>query len=195
MGTATLPGWLLRDATITTVLGLLLWALYSWHDATGSAVAATAGAIIGFVAAYLFCYVYHEWGHLLGARLTRADMPLNAYAGAPIGRFDVAAHSRRQFLSLSWGGVAGYVLVMTLLVGFYLIGGWGWVGAGLAVGAIAFVSQSLAVDLPQIWRVTRGADPLETNRRGASAAVILRRTWQAWLPLTALLLAWNLLRT
>jgi hypothetical protein len=195
MRAPTLSGWLLRDVAVTVVLGLLLWALHRWHDATGSAIAAAAGATVGFVAAYALCYIYHEWGHLLGARMARAEMPLNPYASAPIGRFDVAAHSRRQFLWLSWGGVAGYVLTMTLLVAVYATGAFGWVGAGMAVGAIAFVSQSLAVDLPQIWRVTRGADALETNRRGASAAVILRRTWQAWLPLAAVVLAWNLLRS
>jgi hypothetical protein len=195
MRAPTLAGWLLRDATLTAVFGLLLWGLYRWYDATGLAIAATTGAAVGFVSAYTLCYVYHEWGHLLGARLTRASMPLNAYAGAPIGRFDIVAHSRRQFLWLSWGGVAGYVLVMTLLVAMYAFGSAAWVGAGLAVGAIAFVSQSLAVDLPQIWRVMRGADPLQTTQQGASAEVIMRRTWQAWLPLTVLLLAWNLLRS
>jgi hypothetical protein len=189
----TLPGWLIRDGLITAGLGLLLWALYRWHATTDATSAAAAGAIVGFVAAYTLCYVYHEWGHLLGARLAHADMPLNRYAGALIGRFDVTAHSTGQFLAMSWGGVAGYVLVMVLLLAGYTLRGWGWVGAGLAVGAGAFVSQSLAVDLPQIWQVTRGADPLEINRRGASPAVILRRTWQAWLALAGALAVWNLL--
>ena len=53
--------------------------------------------------------------------------------------------------------------------------------------------QSLAVDLPQIFKVLAGDDPLTTNARGASGAVILRRTAQTWLPLAALLMAWNVL--
>ncbi len=188
-----LAGWLLRDGLITGALGLLLWLLQRWHEATGTAAAAAAGAILGFVAAYVLCYIYHEWGHLIGAHLARASMPLNPYRGALIGRFDIKAHSPEQFLSLSWGGVAAYTGLMTAFVLCYALGLGGWPGAGLAVGGLAFVTQSWAVDLPQIRRVQQGEDPLTVNRHGASPEVILRRTWQMWVPLLITLLGWNLL--
>ena len=151
-----------------------------------------AGAALGFIGAYMLCYIYHEWGHLIGARITGSDMPLNGYKGALIGRFDIKNHTVRQFLALSWGGVIAYGMTALITVLLYGLTEHSWVGAGLAVGGLAFVSQSLSVDLPQIWKVMHGADAAETNASGASAQVILRRTWQSWLALTAALIAWNL---
>ena len=68
----------------------------------------------------------------------------------------------------------------------------GTVGGGLAVGGLAFLVQALAVDVPQILKVQRGADALKTNQTGATGAIILRRTWQTWIPLTTLLGVWHL---
>ncbi len=191
--TPTLAGWVLRDLALVLVFALLGWALTSWYTATGWVLAAIAGAVTGFIATYAICYAVHEWGHLIGARATGSHMPLNGYGSALIGSFDIAAHSERQFLALSWGGVAGYLLVATIAVSLYVTLPLDWFGAGMAVGGAAFVVQSLAVDLPQIFKVLAGDDPLTTNARGASGAVILRRTAQTWLPLAALLMAWNVL--
>jgi hypothetical protein len=187
----SLLGWVLRDTTITLVLGLICWACTLWYTSSSSWLAAAAGAGTGFIAAYVVCYICHEWGHLIGALATRSTMPLNSYAGAAIGRFDISSHSTRQFLALSWGGVAGYVFVAAVTLVLYTSSTLAWVGAGLAVGGLAFVSQSLAVDLPQIWRVRSGADAAQTNASGASAKVILQRTWQSWLILAVALLAYN----
>jgi hypothetical protein len=140
----------------------------------------------------MLCYMLHEWGHLAGALLTSSTMPLNEYLNVGIGHFDIASHSRTQFLALSWGGVAGYGLVLFGVALLYLNVDLPWVAGGLLVGGLAFVVQSLAVDLPQIWRVHRGADIAATSAAGANATVILRRTWQTWTPLAVLILAWNL---
>jgi hypothetical protein len=173
-------------------LGAMLLGLAAWHGADGSLAAGIVAPALGFVAAYVLCYVYHEWGHLIGARLTGAAMPLAPYAGALIGYFDIQAHGRRQFLWLSWGGVIAYLAVMTVALSVYLHGGLGPAGAGFAVGGLAFVVQSLAVDLPQIVRVTRGDDMARTSAEGANARIILRRTWQSWLVLAGVLIIWNL---
>ena len=187
----SLLGWVLRDISITIVLVLTLWGCTLWYTGSGTWLAAAVSASAGFIAAYVVCYICHEWGHLLGAWATKSTMPLNSYAGAAIGRFDISAHSTRQFLAMSWGGIAGYVCVAVFTLILYSSAELSWVGAGLAVGGLAFISQSLAVDLPQIWRVNGGADPAQTNASGASAEVILRRTWQSWLLLGAVLLAYN----
>ena len=188
----TLGGWILRDVLIVAVLTLLLWGLVQWHAATQGVLAALLGSVLGFVSAYIVCYIVHEWGHLLGARLAGATMPLNGYKGALLGRFDIAAHSQAQFLALSWGGVLGYLGVAAIAVSLYLGAGLAWVGAGLAVGGLAFVLQSLAVDLPQIFRVMGGEAATDVNASGATPQVILRRTWQTWVPLALVLLIWNL---
>lgn len=187
----TLVGWVARDLVITLIAAALVVGLHAWHSGAPSwlSVAVVPGA--AFIAAYVVCYAYHEWGHLLGAKLAGGHMPLAPYAGALIGYFDLSSHDRRQFLYLSWGGVIGYLTVMACAIGVYLSGAWGLAGAGFAVGAVAFVAQSLAVDLPQIWKVSRGADIVETSANGANAEVILKRTWQTWVPLGLLLAGWH----
>ena len=148
---------------------------------------------VGFIAAYVLCYIYHEWGHLLGATWSGGHMPLAPYAGPVIGTFAIAEHSRTQFLWLSWGGVIAYVTAMIITVGVHFSGILGHAGAGLAVGGLAFVSQSLAVDLPQILAVRGGADIAATSAAGANAQIIMRRTWQTWIPLAFLLGLWHFL--
>ncbi len=187
----TLTGWVFRDFSILAVFSLLLAVLGSWHAASPGWLSYALGAGVGFVAAYVVCYVSHEWGHLIGARSSGADMPLAPYRGVPIGYFDVTRHTQTQFLALSWGGVIGYLVIAGISVALYFGLGARPVTAGLAVGGLAFIFQSLSVDLPQIFKVLKGADPLETNKTGASAAVILKRTWQSWLVLAVLLVAWN----
>jgi len=110
------------------------------------------------------------------------------------GKFDFADHSRRQFIWLSWGGIIAYTATMVIAVAIYASGSLGLSGAGFAVGALAFVAQSLSVDLPQIWRVIRGADIAATSAAGANTQIILRRTWQSWTVLAILLVIYNLLR-
>ncbi len=170
----------------------MLLGLAAWHGVESSAAAAVVAPPLGFLAAYVLCYIYHEWGHLIGARLTGAAMPLAPYAGALIGYFDIQAHSRRQFLWLSWGGVIAYLAVMAVAIFVYLHGGLGPAGAGFAVGGLAFVVQSLSVDLPQIVKVARGEDVAKTSAEGANARIILRRTWQSWSVLAGVLIIWNL---
>ncbi len=174
-------GWLVRDLLIFAVLASLL-------NAAGQWLPAALNHIVVFVIAYVLCYITHEWGHWVGGRMRAADQPFLAYKQPLMTRFDIAAHTSRQFLSMSWGGVLGYLLAgLSMLVLYFA----NLAPGGLAVGALAFMSQSLAVDLPQIVAVSRGADPLQTNQSGAATSVILRRTWQTWLPLSALLIAWH----
>lgn len=188
----TLTGWVIRDILITSMLSALCTGAYLWFAATEWTAAAAFGAAIGFITAYMICYMVHEWGHQAGGVCAGANMPLNQYNSILLGQFDINEHSTKQFIWLSWGGIVGYVTVTisTLLIYFQM--SLDWVGAGLAVGGLAFVFQSLSVDLPQIFKVLSGADPLETNQHGASGEMILRRTWQSWLVLTAVLIAWNL---
>ena len=169
------------------------WLSVQLNPKQGPGILAVGSAIAGFILAYVNCYIIHEWGHLFGARVTGGHMPLLPYRNVLIGSFDLNTHNRRQFLALSWGGVLGYLFVFALCLVIWRSAVFGWFGAGLALGAAAFVVQSLAVDLPQIWRVTRGADIVQTSATGATSEVILRRTWQTWLPLAAAVIGYNYL--
>jgi len=189
----TLLGWFIRDASITVIAAGLLWGMAMWHAAAGSWLSALVCAPIAFILAYALCYIYHEWGHLLGALGSGGSMRTSPYKGILIGTFNIADHTTRQFLALSWGGVLGYLSVASIAVTLYFTQSLGLVGAAFAIGGLAFVVQSLSVDLPQIVKVSMGAEPQATNAAGASGQVILRRTWQSWTLLTLVLLAWNML--
>ena len=179
----SLAGWLLRDVGITLGAGLVAYGLFALWSAMPNRATGSACGLAGFVTAYVVCYMVHEWGHLAGARLAGANMPLNQYNTPAIGHFDIRQHDRGQFLWLSWGGVAGYCSAAVVIAALYLLTSLPWLGGGLALGAAAFVLQSLAVDLPQIFRIHRGDDIAATHAAGAAAPVILRRTWQMWVPL------------
>ncbi|MBH80139.1 MAG: hypothetical protein CMQ49_06490 [Gammaproteobacteria bacterium] len=186
-----MKGWIVRDLVITCIVTTLLWTIHAWHSGSGVWIAALASCLLGFLGGYVLCYVYHEWGHLIGARLAGGQMPLAPYAGPIIGLFDLNRHSRRQFLFLSWGGVLAYVSIMVITLVTHFAGLWGLAGAAFAVGGLAFVAQSLSVDLPQIVKVMRGANIQATSAAGANAQVILRRTWQSWIPLALAIAAYN----
>lgn len=192
----SLAGWGLRDLSIMTISAAIILGLGQWQAATASTTSHIVGAAAGFVIGYVLCYIVHEWGHLIGAKLSGSVMPLSRYSSPLIGSFDIYAHNRRQFLAMSWGGIAGYVLVGALLVTLYFVDYRGTVSGGLAVAGLAFNVQSLCVDLPQIVRVQRlqqsRSDIAETNRTGASGAVILKRTGQSWAALALLLALWHL---
>ena len=189
----SLAGWLLRDATLSLLLVGLMLALSAWSHRQPATAIVWATVASGFLASYVTSYVVHEWGHLLGGRLAGSRMPLLPYQGALLASFDIAKHDSRQYLWLSWGGIGGYLgvlgLVCTLL--------WNWdlgaAGQGLLIGVLAFSSQSLAVDLPQVLKVHSGGDPVRVSRAGTRPGVILRKTVLAWLTLGAAVYGWRML--
>ena len=173
--------WVLRDVLLGAGFALFLWVSHTWQGGAVSAWAAVVVSVLGFVVAYASCYVMHEWGHLAGARVAGARLPLGSCRGVLLGLFDTRAHTRKQFQSMSIGGVAFYLLTAALFVTFAVLFADSVVFLAGAVGGIAFVAQSLAVDLPIIWRVAGGEDVTQAATTGAAPAVILRRTWQSWL--------------
>ena len=160
--------------------------------ATASLWLSIPAAIISFIACYLLCYVVHEWGHYLGARLSGITMPLLPYKGFLLGQFQIEQYSRRQYLWLSWGGDLGHVFV-TLIATWMFLFSPGLVTGAFCLGGVGFTVQALAVDQPIIWKVTAGADIKETAAAGTHPTVILRRTWQTWLGTAGVISLWYFL--
>ena len=190
---ARLSSWVIRDVLIVSALGIALVAVDGWHHEATAWWSAALTGLVGFIAAYVSCYILHEWGHWAGAVSSGSRVKILPPNQPLLAGFDTTAHTARQFVWLSWGGVLGYLIVAASCLTAYALAPHRLGTAALAVGGLAFVVQSLAVDVPQILRVRRGADPTEANRTGASPAVILRRTWQTWSVLTVAIVGWNLL--
>ena len=187
-----LGGWLLRDLGLLVAVAALVAALGAWHSVAAAWYSAAVAGLVGFVGSYAICYVVHEWGHYLGARVSGADIPLMGYKNVLMSSFDIRTHNVAQFLTLSWGGVFGYLLVAAVGVMLFFEYRPHAGLASVAIGCIAFIAQSLAVDLPQIGKVHRGEEAFVVNREGASVDVIKRRTLQTWSVLALALLWWNL---
>lgn len=188
---ATLGGWLLRDISILVSFTGIVIGLEWLAGAAPPIWVSIPLWIIGFVLAYSYTYILHEWGHYIGAQLSASQMPLAPYKGVLIGYFDIQKHSRQQFLWLSWGGVVAYTSSACLLAVIYLSGILPNMAPGLALAGLAFLVQSWAVDLPQIVKVHGGADAQMTNQEGATGPVIIRRTVQTWSVLLAALVLWH----
>ena len=190
---ARLSNWVIRDILIVGVLSAALAALDAWHGEAATWWTAVLTSLAGFITAYVTCYILHEWGHWAGAIASGASVRILPPSQPLLAGFDISAHSTRQFVWLSWGGVLGYAVVAASCLTLYALAPDRLGTAALAVGGLAFLVQSLAVDVPQIVRVLRGADPAEANRAGASPAVIVRRTWQTWSVLAIAIIGWSFL--
>lgn len=180
----SLGAWIARDVAL--LFGLLVaWrALCAWHASADSWASATLLASASFTFAYAACYVAHEWGHDLGARALGASPARGSARGLLLPLFDPRAHTRAQFLGLAYGGQLGYVaMAATIVAAFQPELG----HRAAALGAIAFVAQSLFVDQGVLGPVLRGADVASALRAGTAPARILRRTGLAWSALAALL--------
>ncbi len=186
----TLRGWIIRDFLITAIIAVGLVCGHLWLSDGVGWLSGSLVAVLAFIACYALCYIVHEWGHYLGALATGIQMPLAPYKGAFLGQFHIDDYNRRQYLWLSWGGDIGHLLVTLAALVLYASFG-GFTLAAFAVGGVAFSIQSLAVDQPVIWKVTFGADIKEAAAAGTSAQVILKRTWQTWIPGALVLIAFQ----
>ncbi len=187
----TLGGWFLRDLSITAVILGLLIAGHGLYSAFPHWWVAAPVSILGFVGCYALCYIVHEWGHYVGARMSGITMPLAPYKSVVLGVFHLQDYTRRQYLWLSWGGDLGHVLVSVIaMAAWFHLGG--LVLSAFALGGLLFTAQALLVDQPVIWRVTGGADIEATAAAGTSKQMILKRTWQSWSVVLILLGVWQL---
>jgi hypothetical protein len=144
----------LRDLGILAAT-LGLW----WADAALRAeggVLAAAVAIAAGAATALSGYLAHEWGHLLGAHLSRSavslpDSPLSVF----LFRFDTGRNGRSQFLAMSLGGFVASALVAALLLGvlpMHALSTW----VALFLTALGLLATAI-LEVPPFWRVFRGA--------------------------------------
>ncbi len=183
-GSHSLLAWIARDALLLAAFAGAFAQLRAWHAAAGGLASGAALALAGFLFAYAACYLAHEWGHDLGARALGARPPRGSIRGLVNPIFDPRAHGRAQFLGLAFGGQLGYVGAAAAIVSAFRpeLG-----FRAAALGAIAFVVQSLAVDAATLVPVLRGDDVSAASRAGTQPALILRRTAIAWSALAAVL--------
>jgi hypothetical protein len=145
-------GFVMRDLTIliATIAG---WSLsLSVAPGTRLASALSIGAGVG---ATICAYNLHEWGHLIGAHLTRSVyVPARRLISPFLFSYDAEGNTRRQFLIMSLGGFAATAL---FVVAFLL-----WMpqdqqaGRIALRGALVLAGLTVVIELPIFFRALLG---------------------------------------
>ncbi|MGH8458598.1 MAG: hypothetical protein ACRESV_04555 [Nevskiales bacterium] len=143
----------LRDATLVGVTALL-WFASQRMDA-GSSTWAMVVSIAAGLMIPIAGFLAHEWGHLVGAWLSRSTvhMPKSVLT---IFLFDYkpAENSREQFMSVSYGGFIASGLVVALLLGVL---SFDRLADQIALGlTLLGVLATFVLEIPPAWRVYRG---------------------------------------
>lgn len=145
---------LLRDLVLI-VITVVVWNLSRTLEAAQSP-AMWPVSLLGGVLIALCGYLLHEWGHLIGAMVSRSRVELPERVSAVfLFKFDTGLNSRAQFLSMSIGGfIASGIVVAALfsLLSFDL-----WVNRTALALTVLGVLATAILELPPAWRVYRGA--------------------------------------
>jgi len=136
-----------RDLAILAVT-LVSWALEARGG--GTLVAVAAGIGTGACA-----FLFHEWGHLLGARLTGGVFAPPARLWSPfLFSFDARRNQPRQFVLMSLSGFAATgVFLVVFWFGLPLDRLAGKVGMGIA---LTLAALTVIIEFPLLGRVLMG---------------------------------------
>jgi hypothetical protein len=146
--------FLLRDGLIIAAVG----ALWAWtlrlgpaHDLKTGAVHVLTGLATVFVG-----YLFHEWGHLLGAWSARGhfELPRTVVETMFLFRFDNVRNTRKQFVSMTLGGFASSIVVVAAML---VLLPWGLLATYVALGLTAAgVAATFIIEVPEFLGVVRG---------------------------------------
>lgn len=139
----------LRDLSILVVT-LVLWTIDA-RLAGGSVIVAIAAGIGTGTCAFLF----HEWGHLLGALVTGGVFAPPARLASPfLFSFDSRRNDRRRFILMSLSGFAAtgiFLVVFALWLPMDRLAG--KVGMGIA---LTLAALTVIIEFPLLGRVLAG---------------------------------------
>lgn len=133
---------------------LIAWSLLaaadSWTVISGLGIAKLLAIITGALAGGLFVAAMHEWGHLLGARMSKADITISSKPGIVLYHWHFPYNSVPQFMTMSLCGTAGGLLGLLLL---FTQMPPDTVGRTAVLAAAAgFSAFAATLELPIIWR-------------------------------------------
>lgn len=142
----------IRDLTILTGTIAAWWFSLSVEPKTAlaSALSITAG-----VGAAICAYNLHEWGHLIGARLTHSVyVPAKRIISPFLFSYDADRNTRGQFLVMS---LAGFAATAAFLIAFIL-----WMPQDQQAGrialraAIVLAGLTVVIEFPIFFRALFG---------------------------------------
>jgi hypothetical protein len=140
--------FVIRDLTILIATVVLWWLSTSEEAGSTAAAGLSIGAGVG---AAICAYNLHEWGHLIGAHLTRSVyVPAERLISPFLFSYDAERNTPRQFLIMS---LAGFVATALFVAGFVL-----WMpqdqqaGRIALRGALVLAGLTVIIEFPIFFR-------------------------------------------
>ncbi|MDH3727036.1 MAG: hypothetical protein OER77_05860 [Myxococcales bacterium] len=144
--------FVIRDVSIL-LLTIGLW-LFSLETEPGTTLASVVSISAG-VGAAVCAYNFHEWGHLVAARMTDSVFtPARRVISPFLFSYDAEHNTRRQFLLMSLGGFAATAI---FVVAFLL-----WMPQDQQAGRVALrgglilASLTVIIEFPIFFRALLG---------------------------------------
>ncbi|MFT5211054.1 MAG: hypothetical protein ACI9CE_002785 [Flavobacterium sp.] len=132
----------------------------AWFEITTLPIAALLSVVIGLITGNYLSGIFHEWGHFIGARVSKSRSPMvRTPQDEFIFGFDMVKNSNSKFLSMSLGGPLGnfaLVAMIFLLIPLDNIG-----RAALFAMVAGKLIAVLVFEGPIILRVFQGGNPQE----------------------------------
>jgi membrane-associated protease RseP (regulator of RpoE activity) len=136
---------LLRDLLIAALV-IGAWWLAAPLSAGSGPAADVSGALLG-IGFFVVVHLAHEWGHVVGARLTGSRIAAPARLSSPfLFSFDSRHNSQRQFVIMS---LSGFVVTgLAVYVAYWLLPD-AWLATRVARGMVVFsASLTLLLEVP-----------------------------------------------
>ncbi len=150
---------LISHSTVAMMTGLLWHQTNQWSSSNPSSLSYALIIFLSLVSGIVLSHLLHEWGHFIGAVLSRSRYTLKSKISPLFFDFDYVKNTPRQYLWLSFGGLAGNIfLITTTLLSFSLHTlGQPFLLASI-IGQFAYV---LVLELPVSIGILAGKNPLE----------------------------------
>ena len=152
-----LPLHFAMHAATLVVAWSLLAAADSWTVISELGVAKLLAIITGALAGGLFVATMHEWGHLIGARMGKADITISSKPGIILYHWHFPFNSVPQFMAMSVCGTAGGLLGLLLL--FVQLPADTAGRIAVLAAAAGFSAFAATLEWPIIWRTQTSREP------------------------------------
>ncbi|MEP4484399.1 MAG: hypothetical protein ABJ013_02115 [Halioglobus sp.] len=161
-------------AATLVVAWSLLAAADSWTIVSGLGIAKLLAIITGTLAGGLFVAAMHEWGHLLGARMGKADITISSNPGIVLYQWHFPYNSVTQFMTMSLCGTAGGLLGLILL--FIQLPPDTAGRTAVLASAAGFSAFAAVLEWPVIWRTRSSREAGKEYAKITSTVLALSAT-------------------
>ena len=150
----------IRDIAIVAALLSVFGGAQTWASTSGLAVVSLLSVVDGLLVGAAIAAIFHEWGHLAGARFAGGHSPLKPFRQFfPIFDFDYTNNDARAF---GWMSIGGNVGDLSVVLFFFLALPLATVGTtALVAGAVGYAVFAGAIEFPVIRKARAGMTGIE----------------------------------